>query len=405
MVANSILIAVIFIVSRVVGEKNRSVIENLEIWIKQSKRLRQNDINIAMGRSGNFTRQNNTNLKIEYSVNLPSVFIADAQKVEKQDNIMPTMESIGNLPSVFIVGAQKGGSSSLFELMIEHPLICRGKRKESHYFNFETEGVYSKGIDFYKQMFIDKKCNGKNGTFYVDGTPILHQDDRNGESVWQRIYDTYSFSTLLRDDLKFIALLREPVSRDYSWFQHNTRADLEKGGLFSDILTMSEKNKHRTWDDRIIYTYVHQLMNFAKIFKRSQILVISSTDIFTNTASVMERIRMFLNVPSDPSFSQTLPHDDHLDHAAKKGPAFVQCLIDHVPKLDCLERDRLGDFYEKYNQELYEFLKNGAVGKANPNETPFWPQFDSHKGLPCSNDTRKEMDAFLELDKLKGSKC
>ena len=122
----------------------------------------------------------------------------------------------GTLPTIFTVGIQKGGSSSLYELMVEHPLICAGLHKEVHYFDHPEN--YARGTAYFRATFSDPKCDGKHGTHFVDGTPILHYP-----STWQRIYDTYSETTEIRDNLKFIVLLREPVSRDYSWYQHTVR--------------------------------------------------------------------------------------------------------------------------------------------------------------------------------------
>ena len=133
----------------------------------------------------------------------------------------------GTLPTIFIIGIQKGGSSSLYELMIEHPLLCSGLHKEMHYFDHPDN--YAKGTDFYRQMFSDPKCDSRNQSQYIDSTPVLHYP-----SVWQRIYDTYSYSVEMRDNLKFIVLLREPVAREYSWYQHTARTGRTKIKLLSD---------------------------------------------------------------------------------------------------------------------------------------------------------------------------
>lgn len=126
---------------------------------------------------------------------------------------------VGNLPTVFIIGAQKGGSSSLYELMEQHPQVCGSKHKENHFFDHPEN--YAFGVDFYKSLFADVKCDNKAGSHFMDGTPVLHYP-----SVWRRIYDTYNHSISVRDSLKFIVLLREPVARDFSWYQHATRTGM-----------------------------------------------------------------------------------------------------------------------------------------------------------------------------------
>ena len=127
----------------------------------------------------------------------------------------------GTLPTIYIIGVQKGGSSSLYELMVQHPQLCGGSHKENHFFDHPDN--YEKGTQYFKTMFFDEKCNGIPGTHFLEGTPTLHYP-----SVWQRIYDTYSDIPQIRDSLKFIVMLREPVARDYSWYEHMTRTGLLK---------------------------------------------------------------------------------------------------------------------------------------------------------------------------------
>jgi hypothetical protein len=334
-------------ISRVViiigGDVNCSAIENLETWICK---LSVTKLSMKQTQNENLSSKNR---------NLNNNRVTD--------QIKESGTEIGTLPSIFIVGAQKGGSSSLFGLMIQHPLLCRGLHKESHYFSPTNIGddYLEKGIDFYKQQFINATCDVKKGSKYIDATPILHSHDQGNESVWKRIHDTYNTSIPLRDNLKFIALLREPVSRDYSWYQHSIRTELEGGKLFTDIKTMSERSKNDGSDQNmhIMNTYVHQLTKFTAVFKRSQIMVLSSTEIFQNTAKVMERIRKFIDVPPHKSFEGQILHDDHLDKSIKRGKAFVQCTVEHVPQLDCSERDRLGIYIYIYIYiyiHTYKFL-------------------------------------------------
>jgi hypothetical protein len=125
-------------------------------------------------------------------------------------------KQIGNLPTIFLIGAQKGGTSSLFELMIQHPLLCPGEHKEPHFFDHPEN--FNKGVDFYRRIFTDQKCNNNSSAHFIDGTPIMHH-----QYIWGNIYSIYEGSKSIRKDLKFIALLREPVARDYSWYKHAVR--------------------------------------------------------------------------------------------------------------------------------------------------------------------------------------
>ena len=119
------------------------------------------------------------------------------------------------LPSIFLAGGQKCGSSSLFEILVQHPLLLKGTHKEKHFFNIED--AYAKGVEYYHTLFVPREREKMDPkAMFMDGTPMM-----DCTVCWQRIYDTYTKAGAIkqRDNLKFIVLLREPVSRDVSGYQ------------------------------------------------------------------------------------------------------------------------------------------------------------------------------------------
>ena len=299
----------------------------------------------------------------------------------------------GFLPTIFIVGAQKGGSMSLVDLLMQHPHICIGKHKETHFFNNDEN--YEKGGEWYKNQFIDSKCTLRSSkSKFIDGTPILHIPD-----VWKRIQKLYDKEKVNKDNLKFIVLLREPVTRDYTWYQHVIRAELHNGEKFTTIKTIKEINEvtnfqgHDGLDTRR-GRYVEQLENFTKYFKRNQIMIISSSAIFRDSIDIMERIRKFIDVLPDDSINKPLPH---LEHASQTGIAFELCALRHIPKMECAYRDKLATYYAPYNEKLYEWIEETKT-QADLNEPEFLPLFEDSKGIECVEDARVEFDAFLERE-------
>ena len=294
----------------------------------------------------------------------------------------------GTLPSVFIIGAQKGGSMSLLELMIKHPNLCSGRHKEPHYFNNDEN--YDRGTEWYKKQFAEEKCQSSK-TKYIDGTPILHIPD-----VWKRIVKTYDKEKENKDNLKFIVLLREPVSRDYIWYQHVIRADLHTGLRYEEVKTLSEMNTESNFQngdgqDTRRGRYVEQLENFSKYFRRNQVMIISSAAIFKDSIDILERIRKFIGVQPDASFTQQLPH---IEHASLTGIAFETCALRHIPQLDCSYRDKMGTYYSPYNEKLYSWVES-TKAEADPNEPEFSPLFDDYKVTPCVTNSRQEFNKYL----------
>ena len=60
----------------------------------------------------------------------------------------------GNVPTIFILGAQKGGSSSLFEFMREHPQLCGARKKEPQFFSQLTGIIIQLLINQNKMILI-----------------------------------------------------------------------------------------------------------------------------------------------------------------------------------------------------------------------------------------------------------
>ena len=54
--------------------------------------------------------------------------------------------------------------------------------------------------------------------------------------------------------------------------------------------------------------YIEQLKAFTSVFRRNQILILSSQQMFEETAHLMESIRKFINVKKDETFHRSLPH-------------------------------------------------------------------------------------------------
>jgi hypothetical protein len=326
--------------------------------------------------------------------------------------------------NLFILGAQKAGTSSLFLMMKKHNKICSG-HKEPHFFHYDHE--YSKGPEFYGKYFVADasqfhKCglahplrgsSIKPGHYFMDGSTVLHDMFQAAP----RIKEFYGESA---SSLKFIVILREPVSRDYSCYQHygrNTVAHVPSRFpqyaipfapfvRHQGILTMSELLSHNLtvkmryqstnvtppYDsgnvDFIRGEYVHQLKGFLKYFHRSQLMILNSDYIIANHVTVMNAIAEFLGLKSnDGRWHGPYPHSDH--------SVGSKCVHEHVPPVDCSFRDVLAKYYDPLNYQLMQLL-NDTKSEAPPMEPPFPPFGDSYQGVICVKDARATLNEILK---------
>jgi hypothetical protein len=256
----------------------------------------------------------------------------------------------GNIAMIQLLGVQKGGSSSMYEFLVQHPLLCGGRHKEPHFFDHLNVNITppssSKARLEYMNLFPTvKKCNLVAGARYIDGSTVFGRMEKNARNMFQ------FFSSDERNSLKFIVLLREPVSRDYSWYEQVIRDKLIAGVLLEDLTTFKEYDT-KGLSSTITHVhrsgmYVEQLKQFLKYFRRDQILVLSSSAIFHNSSAMMGSIAGFLDIEKAPVWSGPFPHDDHLESFQK----ILECIKTYTPKLDCSFKEELASFYKPLNEQ------------------------------------------------------
>jgi hypothetical protein len=90
-----------------------------------------------------------------------------------------------------------------------------------------------------------------------------------------------------------------------------TATDIYRGQKFREVQTMNE-----TYHDNATFfrkgRYLEQLQAFTRVFKRSQIMILSSDGLFKNTTAIMEKIRKFIGVERDETFTRSLPHGERV---------------------------------------------------------------------------------------------
>ncbi|MGH3012701.1 MAG: sulfotransferase domain-containing protein [Gaiellaceae bacterium] len=213
------------------------------------------------------------------------------------------------LPSFLIIGAQRAGTTSLLATLRKHPDIVGPSHseefvllgKEVHFFDKR----YHDGINWYRSFFplaARRELARRRGRDLVAGesTPyyLFHPD------VPARVAATIP-------DVRLIALLRNPVDRAYSHYQHRVRAGREKlsfGAALeaedtrlagSDELIEVDRNYTRHHHHRAYFRrglYAEQLERWFDHFPRKRLLIVRAEDYFSGPAEIHEEVLEFLGV-------------------------------------------------------------------------------------------------------------
>ena len=253
-------------------------------------------------------------------------------------------EGTGTLPDFIIIGAQKAGTTYLYHLLTRHPYIEPAAAKEVHYFDVH----FSKGEDWYRSHFPQPT--------WREGSEIL-----SGEASPYYLYHPHAARRAAEvvPHAKLIVLLRNPVDRAYSDYQHKYREGREPLTSFEAAIEAEgqrlrgEKEKmladenyasrdYRRYSYLSRGVYVDQLKEWHKYFDEEQILVLKSEDFFGRPSDTMRTVCDFLGLPS---WEMEILQDD--SGARHKGS---------YENLSSATRQRLEEYFQPHNQRLYEYL-------------------------------------------------
>ncbi len=243
------------------------------------------------------------------------------------------------LPSALIIGAQRSGTTSLFNYLAQHPDVMPPLGKEIHYFDLH----YARGLRWYRGRF-PFSHRLRPPAITVDASPYYLPHPLAPERAAQ-----------LLPDVKLVAVLRNPVERAFSHYQHEVRDGRESLSFAEAIdreperLAGEEERLQREPGyyshnhHRFSYThrglYVDQLRRWARHFSRSSFLVVQSERLFREPAVVSALVYRFLGLRP---------------HALERYTAFYQGKYERGVPPDL--RARLSTYFEPHNQELYRWL-------------------------------------------------
>ena len=204
-------------------------------------------------------------------------------------------------PNLYLIGVAKAATTTLHEILGQHPDICMSSIKEPHYF---TENIVDLGTDKthnslitneedYQALF--KTCDEGKSLFKGESSPSYFWEHGTARKIRQR-----------NPDAKAVVILRNPLTRIMSHYNMDFRAGREQE---VDLLSAVRKDIDRTskgWGISRLYLelglYHEALSNYSEEFG-SSLKVLFYEDLRQNKDEFLEELFGFLGlaVPSLPS--------------------------------------------------------------------------------------------------------
>ncbi|MEV4411564.1 sulfotransferase [Catellatospora sp. NPDC049609] len=250
-------------------------------------------------------------------------------------------------PSFLIVGTQRGGTTSLYKALVQHPAYLPPRfRKGVHYFDMD----YHRGHKWFMGHFPSRAKAER--TAQATGMPAI-----TGEASPYYMWHPLAPERIARDlpGVKLIVLLRDPVERAYSGHAHEyargfetekfeqavaleaERMAGERAKMAADPAYHSHAVRHLAHLGR--GEYIDQLLHLEELVGRPRLHVVDSHDYFAEPERVFAGVCRFLDIPDVPG----IVHDQHNARPRSAMPdALRSRLEDHFAPYDARLADWLG---------------------------------------------------------------
>lgn len=274
-------------------------------------------------------------------------------------------------PRFLIIGAQKCGTTSLYEYMAQHPLVVKGRRRETHYFDWRWNPKIETSeaqLDYYMNFYHAELAQYPS-LMTGESTPsyLLHSD-----VVIPRVRSVLPFA-----DVRFLVMLRNPVARAYSQYhmaidETGTPEQMKVRGLtayigksFSEVVEeeiasltadgITPDCSYERFCEKVLAKcpmthgghsiiargmYALQLEPWLENFGE-QMKILSLTDIKGSPDKVQDTLNSVFDFVG-------LPPADVADTEAKNSRSY--------PDIDPQVKQRLDDFYQPFNERLFALI-------------------------------------------------
>ena len=195
------------------------------------------------------------------------------------------------LPNFMCLGAAKSGTTTLYDILRQHPDIYIPAFKEPHFFDIPEN--YKNGIEWYKRNYF----RNANKKIIADFTPSYFFEKEAPKRIFKN----------LGRDMKFLVVFRNPVDRAYSHYLHSKRDDHESENFEKSLeLEVGRLEKYKDQSDYLSYlrhSYVHQglysqmIDRYLQYFSLNNFLFIHFEDeLLQERDLTIKRILYFLEV-------------------------------------------------------------------------------------------------------------
>lgn len=189
-------------------------------------------------------------------------------------------------PNFLGIGAAKAGTTTIYDILKQHPQVFLPQIKEVHYFDYQSN--YNKGFDWYVNTAFNDVPSNSIAIGEITPNYLF------GKNVFERIFDKLG-------RIKIFVVLRNPIERAYSQYNMLHARGIEDL-TFEEAIEKEAERIERSESDYYRYSYIsqgyyaEQLPNFFEKFGKQNVKVILFEDFVREREKVITDLLEFLGV-------------------------------------------------------------------------------------------------------------
>ena len=212
------------------------------------------------------------------------------------------------LPDFLVIGAAKAGTVSLYHYLGQHPQILMCPVNECNFFALEAADWTKHFRGPVDRIYLDQHC-----VKTLEAYRLLF-DKAGSHQIIGESSPLYLFSALAAarirhhiPNVKIVTILRQPVERAFSNYQHFRRAQIEPIADFREAIRAEPARRAQGWGPWPFWYYsemgfyARQLQNYCALLGREQILVALYEDLKSNPVGLLKKLYEFVGV--DPTYT------------------------------------------------------------------------------------------------------
>jgi hypothetical protein len=212
------------------------------------------------------------------------------------------------LPNFLVIGAMKGGTSSLYRYLREHPQVFMPSVKEPLFFSRN----WNRGIEWYERLF-----DGAGQVVAIGEASTEYTTYPHTPRVPMRI-------AKLLPEVRLVYLVRHPIERMMSEYHYNLVRGVERDPS-ADRALLGDSTYCN------VSRYAMQIEQYLEYFSRDQLLILKSEDLKSERTQTLRRVYEFLEVDSSchpASLSEEFQTSSKkrsrrpVDHALRRIPGY-----------------------------------------------------------------------------------